>query len=75
MHGGGVFLSRDEYTKLYKKYSKDGEINYYRISTDLGLHKNSYDYMRSSNKYLKNATILKSIHGGFNDSKSQLGET
>lgn len=66
-----VFLTRDEVSKLLKKYSKDGDINYLRISTELGLHKSSYDYMRSSQKYLKNSSILKSIHNGFNDTKSQ----
>mmetsp|Transcript_7845 Transcript_7845/g.8979 ORF Transcript_7845/g.8979 Transcript_7845/m.8979 type:complete len:119 (+) Transcript_7845:334-690(+) len=30
--------------------------------------------MKSSQKYLKNATFLKSIQGGVNDSKSQLGD-
>ena len=74
IHNNGVFLSRDELSKLLKKYSKDGEVNYLRISNELGLHKNSYDYMKSSSKYLKNATILKSIHGGFNESKSQMGD-
>lgn len=69
-----VFLTRDELSKLLKKYSKDGDINYVRISTELGLHKNSYDYMRSSHKYLKNASIIKSIHNGFNDSKSQYAD-
>jgi hypothetical protein len=74
IHNNGVFLTRDELAKLLKKYSKNGEVNYVRISNELGLHKSSYDYMRSSNKYLKVASVLKSIHGGFNDSKSQLGE-
>lgn len=41
---------------------------------ELGLHKSSYDYMRSSNKYLKNASVLKSIHKGLNDTKSQYGD-
>ena len=74
VHNNGVFLSRDELAKLFKKFSNDGEVNYVRISNELGLHKNSYDYMKSSSKYLKNATILKSMHGGLNDSKSQLGD-
>ena len=74
MDKNGVFLTRDELAKLIKKYSKNGEVNYSRISTELGLHKNSFDYMRSSQKYLKNASMLKSIQGGINDSKSQFGD-
>jgi hypothetical protein len=70
----GVFLTRDEQVKLIKKYSINNEVNYARISTELGLHKSSYDYMRSSQKYLKNASIMKSIHSGLNDSKSQYGD-
>jgi len=69
----GVYLTRDELAKLIKAYSHNGEVNYVKISTELGLHKNSFDYMRSSLKYLKNASLLKSIQG-INDSKSQLGE-
>lgn len=70
----GVFLSRVELNKLFQKYCKDGEVNYIRISSELGLHKTSYDYMKTSSKYLKNASLFKSMHGGFNDSKSQLGD-
>ena len=66
-----MFLTRDELTKIIKKYSKNGEINYTRISNELGLHKTSFDYMKSSHKYLKNSSILKSIQGGLNDTKSQ----
>lgn len=69
-----VFLTRDEISKLLKKYSQNGDVNYLRISNELGLHKNSYDYMKSSHKYLKNATILKSIHQGVNDSKTQYSD-
>lgn len=70
----GVFLTRDEISKLLKKFSLNGDVNYVRISNELGLHKNSYDYMKSSQKYLKNATILKSIHQGVNDTKSQYSD-
>jgi len=41
------------------------------ISNELGLHKNSFDFMKSSHKYLKNASVLKSLNGGLNDTKSQ----
>jgi len=68
----GVNLTRDEHVKLIKKYSQNGEVNYVRISTELGLHKSSFDYMKSSHNYLKNASLLKSIQG-INDSKSNLG--
>lgn len=74
VHKHGVFLSRVELNKLFLKYCKEGEVNYLRISSELGLHKTSYDYMKSSSKYLKNASLLKSIHGGINDSKSQIGD-
>lgn len=69
----GVFLTRDEISKLLRKYSNEGDVNYVRISNELGLHKSSYDFMRSSNKFLKNASLLKSLHGGYNESKSQYG--
>lgn len=64
-----MFLSRDETTKLLKRFSIDGDVNYLRISNELGLHRSSYDYMKPSHKYLKNASVLKSIHGGFGHSK------
>lgn len=69
----GVFLSRDELEKLIKRFSINGEVNYIKISNDLGLHKASYDYIKPSHHYIKNATVLKSIHGGLSHSKSQFG--
>jgi len=59
---------------LLKKYSINEDVNYLRISNELGLHKTSYDYMKSSSKYLKNASILKSMHGGLNETKSNFGD-
>ena len=66
----GVFLSRDELEKIIKRFSINGEVNYIKISNDLGLHKASYDYIKPSHHYIKNATVLKSIHGGLSHSKS-----
>ena len=70
----GVFLTNDELAKLLKKFSQNGDVNYVRISNELGLHRTSYNYMKSNSKYLKTASILKSMHKGLNDNSSQYGE-
>jgi transposase-like protein len=74
LHQNGVFMTRDEISNLLRKYSNKGDVNYVLISNELGLHKSSYDFMRSSNKFFKNASLLKSLHGGYNESKSQYGD-
>ena len=70
----GVYLSRDELSKVYKKYNQDGDVNYYRISVELGLHKSSYDYMKPNSKYKLNVIKIRSIKDGPNDTASQFGD-
>jgi len=74
VHKHGVYLSRDELSNICKRYSQDGDVNYHRISVELGLHKPSFDYMKPLSKYKLNVTKIKSIREGPNDLASQMGE-
>ena len=60
--------------KYTNKYNQDGDVNYYRISVELGLHKSSYDYMKPNSKYRLNTIKIKSIRDGPNDTASQFGD-
>jgi len=73
VHKNGAYLSRNEIARIKKKFSQDGDINYYRLSVELGLHKPSYDFMKPHSKYISSVSKLKSVRDGPLDSNSQLG--
>ncbi|CAI2381224.1 unnamed protein product [Moneuplotes crassus] len=74
VHKHGAFLTRNEYDRIQKRFSQNGDINYYRLSVELGLHKPSYNYMKPHSKSIKSVSKLKSVRSGPNDTNSQLGE-
>lgn len=67
-------MTRNELARIRKKFSQNGDINYYRLSVELGLHKKSYDYMKPHSKYVNSVSKLKSMRSGPNDTSSQLGQ-
>lgn len=74
VHKNGAYLSRDELSRIHKRFSQEGDIDYYRLSVELGLHKPSYEFMKSHSKYTKSVIKLKSIRDGPNDTNSQFGD-
>lgn len=74
VHKHGVYLSRDELTRIHKRFSQNGDVNYYRVSVELGLHKPSYDYMKPHSKYVNSVSKLRSVIDGPNDTASQFGD-
>jgi hypothetical protein len=47
VHLNGVYLSREELRVLQQKYSDTAnQINYHLMSQELGLHKESFDFIR-----------------------------
>lgn len=73
VHKHGAFLSRDELSRIQKRFNQNGDINYYRLSVELGLHKPSYDHIKPHSKHIKSISKLRSKNG-LTDTYSQLGD-
>ena len=57
----GVYLSREDLNKVFRRFGEGENVNYARVSQELGLHKTSFNYMKSNMRYLHRISKLKSL--------------
>ena len=76
VHQHKVYLSREDLRKLESQYSLNNELDYQKLSQDLGLHKSSLDFIKTkSTKYIEQLSKFRDITPSGTSQRSQLNKS